>query len=167
MERHRSGPVLFSDRNLTRLAWLLDESIPLPGTSFRIGIGPIIGLIPGLGDVLSGLISCLIPLAAWLRGLPYITIVRMVANIGIDVAIGIIPIFGDAFDFAWKPDRRNLRLLQRHIAEPHRHSWRDWGFLLLLAFVILSLFALCLAVVFATIYLIWYSLTHPGVLHRS
>jgi hypothetical protein len=155
--RHQSGPVLFSDENLTRLAWLLDESIPLPGTRFRIGIGPLIGLVPGLGDVLSGLISCIIPLAAWLRGLPYITILRMVVNIGIDVGIGTIPILGDAFDFAWKPDQRNMRLLKRHIAEPHRHGWRDWGFLLLLVGGIFGFFLLCIAVVVVAAYLLWHA----------
>lgn len=162
-ERHSSGPVLFSNANLERLAWLLDEAIPIPGTGFRIGIGPLIGLVPGLGDVLSGLISCLIPLAAWLRGVPYITLVRMLANIGIDVAIGIVPIFGDAFDFAWKPDQRNLRLLRRHLEEPHRHTWRDWLFLLLLAAAILALFAVCLGVVVLAVYELLHAFSLRGL----
>ena len=83
---------------------------------------------PGLGDVLAGLLSLVIPLAAWIRGVPYVTLVRMAANLGIGVLVGSIPIFGDVFDIAWKANRRNYRLLQRHLGEPRRHTWRDWAF---------------------------------------
>ena len=106
---------------------------PIPGTSFRFGIDGIIGLVPGLGDVLAGLLSLVIPLAAWIRGVPYVTLLRMVINLGIGVLVGTIPIFGDIFDVAWKTNKRNYRLLTRHLAEPRRHTWRDWAFLLLLA----------------------------------
>ena len=93
----------------------------------------IIGLVPGLGDVLAGLLSLAIPLAAWVRGVPYVTLARMTANLGIGVLVGSVPLFGDIFDVAWKANRRNYRLLCRHLGEPRRHTWRDWGFLALLA----------------------------------
>ena len=100
-----------------------------PAPRFRFGLDGIIGLVPGLGDVLAGLLSADHSVAAWIRGVPYITLVRMAANLGIGVLVGTIPIFGDIFDVAWKPNRRNYRLLQRHLGEPRRHTWRDWAFL--------------------------------------
>jgi hypothetical protein len=111
-----------------RLEILLDEGFRIPGTQFRFGLDGIIGLVPGLGDVLAGLLSLIIPVAAWIRGVPYVTLVRMAANLGIGVLVGSIPIFGDIFDIAWKANRRNYRLLQRHLGEPRRHTWRDWVF---------------------------------------
>ena len=81
----------------------------------------------------------------------------MVANLAIDVGIGIVPVLGDAFDIAWKANRRNYALLQRHVAAPGRHSARDWGFLLLLLGALVALFALPLVLLGYA--LAW--LTHP------
>jgi hypothetical protein len=132
-DRWNRGAWLFRDQTLHRLEILLDEAFPIPGTGIRFGLDGIIGLVPGLGDVLAGLLSLIIPLAAWIRGVPYVTLVRMAANIGIGVLVGTVPFFGDIFDIAWKANRRNYRLLCRHLGEPHRHTGRDWAFLLLLA----------------------------------
>jgi hypothetical protein len=66
----------------------------------------------------------------------------MAANLGIGVLVGTIPIFGDIFDIAWKANRRNYRLLQRHLGEPRKHTWRDWSFLLLLLMSLALVFAL-------------------------
>ena len=133
---------LFRDQTLRAIEFLLDEAFRIPGTQFRFGLDGIIGLVPGLGDVLAGLLSLVIPLAAWVRGVPYVTLVRMAANLAIGVLVGTIPIFGDIFDIAWKANRRNYRLLQRHLGQPRRHHWRDWGFLLLLAAAMALIFAL-------------------------
>jgi hypothetical protein len=95
--------------------------------------------------VLAGLLSLVIPLAAWARGVPYITLARMGVNLGLDVLVGSIPLFGDIFDIAWKANRRNYRLLCRHLNEPHRHTWRDWAFLLLLVAGLGLIFAIPLA----------------------
>jgi hypothetical protein len=138
---------LFRDQTLHGLDILLDEAFRIPGTNFRFGLDGIIGLIPGLGDVLGGLLSLIIPLAAWVRGLPYITLARMAANIGIEVLVGSIPVFGDAFDIAWKANRRNYLLLTRHLDAPRRHTWRDWVFLLLLALALAMVFVLPVALV--------------------
>jgi hypothetical protein len=121
---------------------LLDEAFRIPGTSIRFGLDGIIGLVPGVGDVLAGLLSLLIPLAAWIRGVPYVTLVRMAVNIGIGVVVGSVPLFGDIFDIAWKANRRNYLLLCRHLGEPHRHTARDWAFLLLLAAALVLIFAI-------------------------
>jgi hypothetical protein len=104
-------------------------------------------LVPGFGDVLAGLASLIIPLAAWIRGVPYVTLLRMAANLGIGVLVGTVPLFGDIFDILWKANRRNYRLLARHLGEPRRHTWRDWCFLLLLGTAMALIFALPIALV--------------------
>ena len=105
----------------------------------------MIGLVPGLGDVLAGVLSLVIPVAGWIRGVPYVTLARMAANLGIGVLVGSVPVFGDIFDVAWKANRRNYLLLCRHLDAPHRHTARDWTFLLLLAAAISLVFAISLA----------------------
>jgi hypothetical protein len=143
--RWQTGGRLLGNERLQWLEILLDEAFVIPGTGIRFGLDGIVGLVPGLGDVLAGLLSLLIPLAAWVRGVPYVTLVRMLINVSIGLLVGTIPIFGDAFDIFWKANRRNYRLLTRSIAEPHRHTWRDWGFLLLLGAGIGAVFAIPLA----------------------
>ena len=140
--RWNRGAWLFRDTTLHSLEILLDEAFRIPGTQFRFGIDGIIGLVPGLGDVLAGLLSLVIPLAAWIRGVPYITLMRMGLNLGIGVLVGSIPVLGDIFDIAWKVNKRNYRLLQLHLREPHRHTWRDWAFLLLMVLLLAAIFAL-------------------------
>jgi hypothetical protein len=146
-DRWNRGAWLFRDSTLESIATLLDEAFRIPGTSLRFGIDGIVGLVPGLGDVLAGLLSLIIPLAAWIRGVPYITLIRMAANLGIGVLVGSIPVFGDIFDIAWKVNRRNYRLLTRHLGEPRRHTWRDWMFLGLLAGVLGLIFAIPIVLV--------------------
>jgi hypothetical protein len=144
-DRWSKGGHLLGDERLHWLEIVLDEAFVVPGTGIRFGLDGIIGLVPGLGDVLAGLLSLLIPLAAWVRGVPYITLVRMLTNVSIGLLVGAIPVLGDAFDIYWKANRRNYHLLTRSIAEPHRHSWRDWVFLLLLGGGIAIIFAIPLA----------------------
>jgi hypothetical protein len=129
----------------SRLHWLevlLDEAFTVPGTGIRFGIDGIVGLIPGLGDVLAGALSLIIPLAAWIRGVPYVTLLRMLSNVAIGLIVGTIPIAGDAFDIFWKANHRNYQLLVRSIAEPRRHTWRDGFYLLALGLVIGAIFAI-------------------------
>ncbi len=140
-DRWNRGAWIFRDQTLHRLEILLDEAFVVPGSDIRFGLDGIIGLVPGLGDVLAGLLSLVIPLAAWIRGVPYVTLARMAANLGIGVLVGSVPLFGDIFDIAWKANRRNYRLLCRHLGEPRRHTGRDWAFLLLLAAALALVFA--------------------------
>ena len=156
-DRWNRGAWLFRDETLRKLEVLLDEAFRVPGTQIRFGIDGIIGLVPGLGDVLAGLLSAVIPLAAWTRGVPYITLVRMATNVGIGVLVGSIPFFGDIFDIAWKPNRRNYRLLQRHLGEPRRHTGRDWAFLGMLLAGLALIFAIPVFLVF---WLLAWLLTH-------
>ena len=145
-DRWNRGAWLFRDSTLESLEYWLDEAFRVPGTGIRFGIDGVIGLVPGLGDVLAGLLSLVIPVAAWMRGIPYVTLVRMIVNLAIGVLVGSVPILGDIFDIAWKANRRNCRLLRLHLVEPHRHTWRDWAFVAALMAAILSLFALPIVV---------------------
>ena len=143
--RSRAGGSLFSDENLDLLAHVLDDCFRIPWTSIRFGIDGLIGLVPFAGDVLAGLASCVIPIAAWFRGVPYVTLARMVVNLGLDVVIGAIPIVGDAFDIAWKANRRNYKLLTRELQQPHRQTWKDYAFLGCMALVLFLIFAIPVA----------------------
>ena len=140
--RWTRGGQWFGDERLRWLEILLDEAFTIPGTGIRFGIDGIVGLIPGLGDILAGALSLVIPLAAWIRGVPYITLLRMLTNVAIGLIVGTIPIAGDAFDIFWKANRRNYQLLVRSIAEPRRHTWRDWVYLLGLVLAVGVLFAI-------------------------
>ena len=155
IDRWNRGAWLFRDQTLARLEFLLDEAVRIPGTGIRFGLDGIFGLVPGLGDVIAGLLSLVIPLAAWIRGVPYITLTRMAVNIGIGVLVGSIPVFGDIFDIAWKPNRRNYRLLRLHLGEPRRHTWRDWAYLAALIAGLAAVFALPIMLVVWAVNWLW------------
>jgi hypothetical protein len=101
-------------RRLERLARLLDSEFRVPGTRFRFGVDGLIGLAPGVGDAVGLALSSYIVMEAWRLGVPPQVLVRMIANIVIDSAVGAVPIAGDLFDFVWKANRRNVDLLLRH-----------------------------------------------------
>jgi len=100
-----------------KLAHLLDSSFGLPGTSVRFGLDSLLGLIPGIGDIVGGLLSGYIVYEALRLHAPKRLLLRMLGNIAIDTAIGAIPIAGDLFDVVWKANRRNLQLLNRHVRQ--------------------------------------------------
>ncbi|HJU64273.1 MAG TPA: DUF4112 domain-containing protein [Gemmatimonadaceae bacterium] len=104
-------------RALTRL---LDEAIPIPGTGMRVGLDPILGLVPGLGDVVGGALSGYVIILASRHGAPPAVLARMLGNVVLDSAVGAVPLLGDLFDFGWKANTRNLALLERHLAQPSR-----------------------------------------------
>ncbi len=122
------------------LALIMDNFLRLPGTQFRFGLDPLMGLIPGLGDTGSAVISAMALIAAARRGLPKILLARMSLNILINEAIGIVPVVGDAFSFWFKSNARNYELLKRHTAGTRTTTTSDWifvGLVLALLFVIL------------------------------
>lgn len=106
-------------RRARAVATLLDESIRIPGTKYHIGVDPLLSALPSpAGDVVGAGLSMYIVLEAANLGVPYTTIVRMIANVGIDTAIGAVPIVGALFDAVWKANSRNVSLIERHIASP-------------------------------------------------
>jgi hypothetical protein len=113
---------------LRRVARMLDSALPVPGTSFRFGLDPILGLIPGLGDLVSPLFTLGMLFQARDLGVPRVVQLRMIFNVAIDVLTGFVPLIGDLFDFAWKANNRNLALLERHAYEEHTPSAGDWAF---------------------------------------
>lgn len=130
------------------LALVMDNLVRLPGTKFRFGLDPLIGLIPGLGDTGSTLISAMALLAAARRGLPKILLARMSLNILINEAVGIIPIVGDAFSFWFKSNARNYDLLRQHTAAPRASTTSDWIFVGLVLVALLLILLVSLAVSF-------------------
>lgn len=115
------------------LAWLLDNSIPVPGTGRRFGIDALIGFVPVVGDLVSGGIGLFVVWRGSRLGLPRIVVARMLANSAIDFAIGAIPVIGDAFDLWFKANTRNLAIIRRHLEHPETSTRIDW--LILLALV--------------------------------
>lgn len=121
-------------RALTRL---LDTAAHIPGTGIRFGLDPILGLVPGLGDVAGAMLSGYLVLLASRAGASRTTILRMLANVAVDTAGGSLPVLGDAFDVAWKSNSRNLALLERvmgvETVEQPASRLVVWGSLLALA----------------------------------
>lgn len=101
---------------LRKLAWLLDARFVIPGTRFRFGLNGLFGLAPVAGDVLLGLVSLVIVWEARNLGAPNALLMRMLANVGIEVAGGAVPVLGDLFDMAFKANLRNLALLEDWVA---------------------------------------------------
>ena len=97
-------------RRMQVVAYALDDSIEVPGTNVRVGLDPLLGLLPVAGDAASAAFSAYVILESARLGVPYSTLVRMVANVSLDFAVGTIPVVGDLFDAVWKANRRNLEL---------------------------------------------------------
>ncbi|WP_458207652.1 DUF4112 domain-containing protein [Haladaptatus sp. NG-SE-30] len=96
---------------------LLDEAFRIPSTNYRIGLDPILGLLPVGGDAAAAVISLYVVLEAYLMDVPRHVLARMVMNILVDTLGGVIPILGSVFDAAWKANSRNLELLERHVEQ--------------------------------------------------
>ena len=100
---------------LRRISKLLDNAIAIPGTKFRFGLDPILGLLPGGGDTITGGISAYIVVEAARMGVPREVLGKMVGNILIDSFAGTIPVIGDLFDVGWKSNVKNIELLEKHL----------------------------------------------------
>jgi hypothetical protein len=137
----RAGGKMFDDEHLDLLSHLLDDFIRIPGTPIRFGLDGIVGFIPGVGDILGGLASSIIIIAAWARGVPMVTVARMVLNVAIETGVGAIPVLGNLFDIGWRANRRNYALLTGSLGQPARQSQRNWLFI---AAVLLALAGLML-----------------------
>jgi len=126
---------------LRRLSYLLDNSIPIPGTPFRIGLDSIIGLVPGIGDFVGGAFSLYIILEAARLGAPRSLLARMGWNVAIDVLVGTVPLLGDLFDAGWKANMRNLALLERQVDRPLDSARANRRFVMLVGSALLLLLA--------------------------
>ena len=137
-------------RRLARLAWLLDSSIPIPGTRLSIGIDALIGLVPFVGDLAGVLASSYILGEAARLGVGRGVLLRMALNVALEGVVGLVPFAGDVFDAAFKANQRNVRLLERWMEQPRRAERASLGLVAaialgLLALVVASLLLMALA----------------------
>ncbi len=136
-EKRRDQP------NLSKLmAYVLDDLIPIPGTKLRVGLDPIIGLIPGVGDTSTAVLSGVIILNGLRAGLPRVVLMRMVGNVLLNTVFGAVPVLGDVFSAWFKSNNKNYALLREHAGRNRKATKGDWG-------VVLAMLAGALMVVIA------------------
>lgn len=116
---------------LRRLSYVLDNSIPVPGTGYRIGIDPLLGLVPVWGDVAGAILSAYIVVNALKLGISRKVLLTMIYNILAETIIGVVPVLGNIFDATWKANMRNMRLLEGYIGSPSPGRKVSLGFVLL------------------------------------
>ncbi len=128
-------------QHIRQLSRVLDSAIGIPGTRFRFGLDPILGLIPGGGDLVGSLLSAYIVFRAAQMGVPTESLRKMVTNILVESLLGTVPLVGDVFDMGWKANVRNVELLEAHLGSPEPAKAANMGF------IIVALLALILVVV--------------------
>ena len=136
---------------LKQLAWLLDSSIPIPGTRFTVGLDALIGLFPFIGDLIGVALSSFILKEAARLGAPKSVLMRMSFNVALEGVIGIVPFAGDVFDAAFKANQRNVRLLESWLDEPKRttRSSRFFGAALIVGVIVFLVLLVALGVLAA------------------
>jgi hypothetical protein len=125
------------------LAWLLDSSIPIPGTRLTIGLDALIGLVPFIGDMIGVLASSFILMEANRLGVARPVLTRMAFNVAVEGVVGIVPFFGDVFDAGWKANQRNVRLLTDWMDRPHQAERGSRRFVVLLVLGLLVFLGAC------------------------
>jgi Domain of unknown function (DUF4112) len=115
---------------LRRWAVLLDSAFRVPGTNIRFGLDAIIGIVPGLGDVVAPVFTVILLGTALKMRVPAVVLARMVLIAGIDMVLGLVPIAGDIGDVFWKADLRNMALLERHARPGVPPTRSDYWFVL-------------------------------------
>jgi hypothetical protein len=137
---------------MRRWARLFDSAFRIPGTQITFGIDPILGLFPGIGDLVSPIFSLFLLWHGARLRVPKIVLARMVLNAAIDAGVGAIPVIGDLFDFAWKANAWNLALLEKHAMPGQRASSADWLFVIICC-------AMVVLVALIPILLLWLALS--------
>ena len=151
-DRHRSASL---EALFRWLAVVMDNFLRFPGTKLRFGVDPIIGLLPGIGDAASAIISTLALVYAARYRLPKILLVRMALNILINELVGIIPVLGDAFSFWFKSNVRNYELVRRYAAAPERARKADWIFVFAVVAMLFLIVCIGLIVSLLVLQAIW------------
>jgi hypothetical protein len=134
-------PLADRAEKLAQLRWLahlLDSAIEIPGTKLRIGLDGFIGLIPGIGDFIGLLFSAYFLFAAAQMQVPKTVLARMGLNILLDTVVGAIPLFGDAFDFVFGANQKNMDLLERHLVNPRKTRKQSAWYLIAIALGIVA-----------------------------
>ena len=143
------------EQSLERLGWLMDDLVRVPVLGWRFGLDALLGLIPGVGDTATSLVSFYILASAVRYRVPKITLLRMGLNIGIDYILGSLPLVGDLFDAAWKSNQMNVELLRKRatVSAPEARKGRtsDWLFV---GLIIVLLIGLAVGAAFVSLYLL-------------
>ena len=137
-------------RRLRRISHLLDNAIPIPGTKYRIGLDPILGLIPGGGDLISSIFAGYVVFKGAQLGVPKETLIQMAGNIVFDTFAGTVPVAGDLLDVTWKANVKNIELLDAHLGSPEPGKKADWLFV---AGLLLGLMLIVGGVIFLSVML--------------
>lgn len=149
---------------LRRFAYLMDEAFVIPGTRMRVGFDAVLGLIPGIGDVIGAVMSTWIIAGALRHRVPAFVIARMVFNVATDLIFGAVPVAGDVFDFLFEENMMNMRLLEKH--RDRRRPPRTAGQIaLVLGAIVFFLVFLAIAVAASLIALILWLIAQrtPGI----
>lgn len=156
--RHSKAEV---EESLNKLSHLMDGLFRIPGVGWRFGLDALVGLVPGIGDTATSLVSFYILAAGVRYRVPKVTLLRMGLNIGVDYALGSIPLVGDLFDFAWKSNEMNVELLRRRATVPASEAKKgrtgDWIFV---GVIILVLVALLIGSIWLSLYLLWWVISY-------
>jgi hypothetical protein len=144
------GPPRRVDPWIEKLAWMMDNSIPIGRWS--VGLDGLLGLIPGFGDFLGAVVSALIVSRAVMAGLPRVTIARMIGNVAMDSFLGSIPFVGDLFDFAYKSNAKNVKIYRESL-HGNREPVKDWLFVVI---TLVALLALIVVPIVAAAFLLRY-----------
>ena len=127
-----------AERRIGRVTRVLDELIEVPGTPIKVGLDPVIGLIPIAGDAVSALAGAWVILEASRFGLPRVVLARMVLNLAVDLGIGAIPLLGDVYDLFFRSNSRNLDLFRRHALDPTASTRGDQALFIGLALLVVG-----------------------------
>jgi len=127
--QRRERSVVEIEQGLDNLAFVLDDLFRIPGTHWRFGLDAVVGLVPVVGDTLAMFASLIILFAGVRYGVPKITLLRMALNVGIAYVIGLIPVIGDAFDFVWKPNKMNMKLIRKRATGKGKGTTGDYLFI--------------------------------------
>ena len=148
MSKSTIGPSAVPANKLQRLrnlSFWLDSAIGIPGTRFRIGLDPIIGLLPGGGDTAGLLLSSYIVLEAARMGVSKSVLTQMAFNIVMETIAGTVPVVGDLFDATWKSNVRNIRLVEEHLKLPVPQRSSNHGYAIFLIIGLILVFLVCIA----------------------
>lgn len=143
------------EESLDRLSWLLDDLFRIPGLGWRVGLDALVGLIPGVGDTATTAASFYVLASAVRYRVPKVTLLRMGLNLGIDYAVGALPLVGDVFDAWWKSNQKNVELLRQRAtvsaSEARKGRMSDWLFV---GFIMILLVGLAAGAALISIYLL-------------
>jgi hypothetical protein len=127
------------EESLENLSRYLDGLFRVPGTGWKFGLDALIGLVPNVGDTLTSLASFYILVAGVRYGVPKITLLRMAFNIGLDYVVGSIPFLGDAFDFFWKANKKNMDLIRERATGKNVGTTGDYVFVFVIIGILIAI----------------------------